>query len=326
VTNAKGNRLDDTDRPERAAVVAARFSRGRILRTLVRRGVAVIGRVRPNVPENVRLPRAGQVFWLRASRPDCSGQSRRVFPISPGKVEISDVVRRMERIVRKGRFDPSPVTAARPRRNRQPKLISPNFPSTLAITNRECRALVPPARGEQGSDRVRENKRVSPVRQRMAMGQRHKKMASMGLIAEFKTFIVKGNAIDLAVGLILGAAFGGVVNSLVTDVIMPPIGVLLGGVDFSSLHVTLAKAVPVGEKTMTGITNTTTKEIPAAVLSYGKFINALIALLIQGFVVFMIVKSINKLKRKEAVAPSTPPAPSTEEKLLTEIRDLLAAK
>jgi large conductance mechanosensitive channel len=148
----------------------------------------------------------------------------------------------------------------------------------------------------------------------------------MGLISEFKEFIVKGNAIDLAVGIIIGAAFGAVVTSLVNDIIMPPIGVAMGGVDFSQLSIKLADAVPPGEKTVTGITNTSDKAIPAVVLSYGKFINALIALLIQGFAVFMIVKLINKMKRKEAVAPSAPPPPTKDQVLLTEIRDLLSRR
>ena len=145
----------------------------------------------------------------------------------------------------------------------------------------------------------------------------------MGLIAEFKTFIVKGNAIDLAVGIIIGAAFGGLVKSLVDDVMMPPIGFLMGGVDFSDKVIPLAPAVAKGEAHPIFGT-IATKDIPAVAISYGRFINALIQLLIQGFCVFLLVKAINKLKRKEAVAPSTPPAPTTEEKLLTEIRDLLA--
>lgn len=148
----------------------------------------------------------------------------------------------------------------------------------------------------------------------------------MGLINEFKAFIIKGNAIDLAVAFILGAAFNGVVKSLVEDVMMPPIGALLGGVDFSSLAIKLKDAVPVGGTMLNGLTNNSGKEIPAVVISYGKFLNAAIALLIQGFAVFLIVKAINKLKRQEAVAPTAPPVPTAEEKLLTEIRDLLARK
>lgn len=145
----------------------------------------------------------------------------------------------------------------------------------------------------------------------------------MGLIAEFKTFIVKGNAIDLAVGIIIGAAFGGLVKSLVDDVMMPPIGYLVGGVDFADKNIQLAPAVAKGS-THPIFQTVAAKDIPAVVIGYGKFINALIQLLIQGFCVFLLVKAINKLKRKEAVAPSMPPAPSTEEVLLTEIRDLLA--
>ena len=148
----------------------------------------------------------------------------------------------------------------------------------------------------------------------------------MGLIDEFKTFIVKGNAIDLAVGIIIGAAFGAVVKSLVDDVMMPPIGALLGGVDFSTLAIRLKAAVPAGGTMLNGLTNNTGREMPAVVIAYGKFINTLIALLIQGFCIFLIVKAINRLKRKEAIAPSTPPAPSSEEVVLMEIRDLLARK
>ena len=127
----------------------------------------------------------------------------------------------------------------------------------------------------------------------------------MGLIAEFKTFIVKGNAIDLAVGIIIGAAFGALVKSLVDDVMMPPLGYIMGGVDFSDKTIQLAPAVAKG--TEHPIWHTTVhKDIPAVVISYGKFINAVITLLIQGFCVFLIVKGINRLKREEAIAPSAP--------------------
>lgn len=147
----------------------------------------------------------------------------------------------------------------------------------------------------------------------------------MGLIGEFKEFIVKGNAIDLAVGIILGAAFGAVVTSLVTDVIMPPIGAAMGGIDFADKGIELVKFVPKGEKhPVTGLE--VIKDTPAVVLAYGKFINALIALLIQGFAVFMLVKAINVLRRKPEPAPATPPAPPEDVKLLTEIRDLLSKR
>jgi large conductance mechanosensitive channel len=128
------------------------------------------------------------------------------------------------------------------------------------------------------------------------------------MIKEFKEFAVKGNVVDMAVGIIIGAAFGKIVSSFVGDVIMPPIGVLLGGVDFSGLAITIKEAVG---------------ESPAVVISYGKFIQTVVDFTIIAFAVFMGVKSINSLKRKQEVAPKAPPAPSSEEILLTEIRDLL---
>jgi large conductance mechanosensitive channel len=127
------------------------------------------------------------------------------------------------------------------------------------------------------------------------------------MIQEFKDFAVKGNAIDMAVGIITGAAFGKIVSSVVDDVIMPPIGLLLGGVDFSNLKVTLKEAV--------------SADIPAVTLNYGKFIQTIIDFTIIAFCVFMLVKAINRLKQAEAAAP--PPAPPAQELLLTEIRDLL---
>lgn len=127
----------------------------------------------------------------------------------------------------------------------------------------------------------------------------------MGMIKEFKEFAVKGNVVDIAVGIIIGAAFGNIVSSFVADVIMPPIGVLLGGVDFSDLAVTVKQA---------------TEEAPAVLISYGKFIQTLIDFTIIAFAIFIAVKAINSLKRKEEEAP---PGPSAEEVLLTEIRDLL---
>ncbi len=141
----------------------------------------------------------------------------------------------------------------------------------------------------------------------------------MGLIKEFKEFIVKGNAIDLAVGLIIGAAFGAVVNSLVNDVIMPPVGALMGGIDFSSLSYTVMDGVKAGQ-THPVTQLVVEKDVAPVVIGYGKFINALIALLIQGFAIFMVVKAINRLKRKADEAPAAPPADIA---LLSEIRDLL---
>lgn len=130
----------------------------------------------------------------------------------------------------------------------------------------------------------------------------------MGMIKEFKDFAVKGNVVDMAVGIIIGAAFGKIVSSFVGDVVMPPLGVLLGGVDFSDLAITLKEAAG---------------DAPAVVLAYGKFIQTTVDFLIVALAVFVGVKAINSLKRKEEAAPKAPPAPSAQEVLLTEIRDLL---
>ena len=139
----------------------------------------------------------------------------------------------------------------------------------------------------------------------------------MGVISEFKAFAVKGNVVDMAVGIIIGAAVGKSVSSLVGDVIMPPLGVLIGGVDFSDLAITLREAVAAAEGTPAR---------DAVVLSYGKFIQSIFDFIIVAFAIFMGVKVINRLKREEAAAPSAPPAPSNEELLLSEIRDLLKAQ
>ncbi len=130
----------------------------------------------------------------------------------------------------------------------------------------------------------------------------------MSMMKEFKEFAVKGNVVDMAVGIIIGTAFGKIISSFVSDVIMPPIGVLLGGVDFSSLAVTIKQAVG---------------ETPAVVISYGKFIQTVVDFIIIAFAIFIAVKAINTLKRKEEEAPKAPPKPSAEEVLLGEIRDLL---
>jgi large conductance mechanosensitive channel len=130
----------------------------------------------------------------------------------------------------------------------------------------------------------------------------------MGMIQEFKAFAVRGNVVDMAVGIIIGAAFGKIVSSAVADIVTPPLGLLIGGVDFSDLALTMKDA---------------TATAPAVVLSYGKFIQACFDFTIVAFSVFLLVKGVNHLKRKEAEAPSAPPTPSKEEELLTEIRDLL---
>lgn len=131
---------------------------------------------------------------------------------------------------------------------------------------------------------------------------------------EFKEFAMRGNMIDMAVGIIIGAAFGKIVSSLVSDIIMPPLGLLIGGVDFSNLAVTLKHAVG---------------DDPAVVLKYGAFIQTVVDFTIIALAIFMLIRVINTMRRKSAAAavttPATPPTPTTEEKLLTEIRDLLKA-
>lgn len=133
----------------------------------------------------------------------------------------------------------------------------------------------------------------------------------MSMMKEFKQFAVRGNVVDMAVGIIIGAAFGKIVSALVSGVIMPPIGVLLGGVNFSDLAFTVKEAVG---------------DAPAVVISYGAFIQTLIDFTIIAFAVFMLIKGINSLKKKEEEAPAAPPAPPAQEVLLTEIRDLLKAR
>jgi len=133
----------------------------------------------------------------------------------------------------------------------------------------------------------------------------------MGMLKEFKEFAVKGNVMDMAVGIVIGVAFGKIVSSFVSDVIMPPLGLLIGGVDFSDLAILLKEAEG---------------EVAAVTVNYGLFIQSIIDFVIIAFAIFMVVKAINRLKRKEEVAPSPPPVPSNEEKLLTEIRDLLKQK
>ncbi|MGW8122986.1 large-conductance mechanosensitive channel protein MscL [Roseivirga echinicomitans] len=135
---------------------------------------------------------------------------------------------------------------------------------------------------------------------------------------EFKKFLIRGNVLEIAVGLIMATYFGAIVKSFVNDILMPPIGILLGGVDFSEMKLVLQKAVA---ETAAG---DATAEVAIA---YGVFINTIITFVIVAFAIFMVVKSYNLLKermeKKEAEAPAAPPAPSKEEVLLTEIRDLL---
>ena len=134
----------------------------------------------------------------------------------------------------------------------------------------------------------------------------------MSIISEFKAFAVKGNVVDMAVGIIIGAAFGKIVSSFVGDVVMPPLGVLIGGVDFSDLAIVLKAAEG---------------DVAAVTLAYGKFIQTVLDFLIVAFAIFMGIKVLNKLKREEEeAAPAAPAAPTKEQELLSEIRDLLKAQ
>ena len=133
----------------------------------------------------------------------------------------------------------------------------------------------------------------------------------MGVLAEFREFAVRGSVVDLAVGVIIGASFGKIVTSLVDDVIMPPVGLLLGNVDFSKLQWVLRPEDPA------------TEAVEKVAIQYGAFINTLLQFLIVAFVVFLLVKAINRLRRQEAAAPEAPAAPTATETLLTEIRDEL---
>lgn len=128
------------------------------------------------------------------------------------------------------------------------------------------------------------------------------------MLKEFKEFAMRGNVMDMAVGIIIGGAFGKIVASLVNDVLMPPIGLLVGGMDFSKLAITLKAAEG---------------EVPAVLLKYGMFIQQTVDFIIIAFAIFMVVKGMNALKRKQEAAPAAPAAPPRQEVLLEEIRDLL---
>ena len=133
----------------------------------------------------------------------------------------------------------------------------------------------------------------------------------MSMVKEFKEFIMRGNVIDLAVGIVIGAAFGKIVSSLVADIIMPPLGLLIGGVNFTDLKVVLGTPLSGGEP---------------VTLNYGNFIQVLFDFVIVAFAIFLVVKMVNRLKRKQAEAPDVPPAPTKDQVLLTGIRDLLKAR
>ena len=130
----------------------------------------------------------------------------------------------------------------------------------------------------------------------------------MSVMQEFKEFAMRGNVVDLAVGVVIGGAFGKIVSSVVADVIMPPIGLLMGGVDFTDLKVVLKDAVG---------------EVPAVTLNYGSFVQTCVDFIIIAVAIFMLIKALNSLQRKQEEAPAAPPPPPAQEVLLTEIRDLL---
>jgi large conductance mechanosensitive channel len=133
----------------------------------------------------------------------------------------------------------------------------------------------------------------------------------MSMVKEFKEFAMRGNVIDMAVGIVIGAAFGKIVSSLVSDVIMPPLGLVIGGVNFTSLKAPIGTPLAGGDP---------------VTLNYGNFIQTLVDFVIVAFAIFIVVKAINRMKRKQAEAPSAPPAPTKDQVLLTEIRDLLKTR
>lgn len=130
----------------------------------------------------------------------------------------------------------------------------------------------------------------------------------MSMMSEFKSFAMRGNVIDMAVGIVIGGAFGKIVSSFVSDVLMPPIGMMMGGVDFGDLAVVLQEA---------------SGDVAAVTLNYGTFIQTVVDFLIIAFAIFMVIKAMNNMKKKEEAAPEAPPKPSAEVELLTEIRDSL---
>jgi large conductance mechanosensitive channel len=130
----------------------------------------------------------------------------------------------------------------------------------------------------------------------------------MSMMSEFKSFAMRGNVIDMAVGIVIGGAFGKIVSSFVNDVLMPPIGILVGGVDFSELAIVLKEA---------------SGDVAAVTINYGTFIQTVLDFVIIAFAIFLVVKAMNNMKKKEEEAPAAPPKPSAEVELLTEIRDAL---
>ena len=135
------------------------------------------------------------------------------------------------------------------------------------------------------------------------------------MLKDFKDFAMRGNVVDMAVGIVIGGAFGKIISSFVSDILMPPIGLMMGGVDFSNLFINLGE----GEYA----TLAEAKEAGAATINYGAWTNTVIDFVIVAFAIFMVVKQMNRMKKEEAEEPAPPPTPSNEELLLTEIRDVL---
>jgi large conductance mechanosensitive channel len=138
------------------------------------------------------------------------------------------------------------------------------------------------------------------------------------MLQEFKKFAMRGNVVDMAVGIIIGAAFGKIITSFVNDVLMPPIGLLMGNVDFSNLFVSLSEG--------SYASVAAAEEAGAPIIKYGVFINTVLDFVIVAFAIFLAIRAMNKLKKAEEEKPAAPPAPSAEETLLTEIRDVLKAR
>ena len=147
------------------------------------------------------------------------------------------------------------------------------------------------------------------------------------MLREFQEFAVRGNVVDLAVGVIIGAAFGAIVSSLVADIVMPPLGLLLGGVDFRDFFVVLKDPSVAAPPYMGHYpTLAAAKAAGAVTLNYGLFLNAVLNFLVVAWAIFLLVRGMNRMRRQEAVAPTVVPVPSAEEALLAEIRDLLKAR
>lgn len=144
----------------------------------------------------------------------------------------------------------------------------------------------------------------------------------MGMIKEFKAFAMKGNLVDMAVGVVMGGAFGKVISSFIDGMIMPLIGKLLGGVDFNNIYISLSDAVTTAKMANPTLPLEEAKKL-GPVIAVGTFVTMLIDFIVVAFVVFMVIKALNNMKKKEAEVPAAPPEPTNEEKLLMEIRDSL---